>query len=1035
MRRSPVLIAGLAVLAVVAGALAAGPAATAAPGPGGDGLEVYVGELDPQQLQKLADIGVDREGLTTGRTADGKAKVEVIISDRQADKLRSDGVDLNVKKVKGRDASDEAARLALAGPTVFRPYSGPGGLAAELSTTAAANPALAKLVRVGTTVQGKPMLAVKVTKNARQLKDGQRPSVLYMGAQHAREWITPEMVRRLLHHVLDNYGSNAEITKLLNTTELWFMPVANPDGYDYTFTGDRLWRKNLRDTNGDGATAPGDGIDLNRNLATKWGYDNEGSSPDPISDTYRGTGPNSEPETKALDGLFNRVRFTELINYHSAAQLILYGVGWQVSTPSPDDIISAAMAGDDANPAVPGYDPDISAELYTTNGETDGHATNRYGTLAFTPEMSTCQSVSAADPNDQWKPEDCVSVFTFPDDEGLIQAEFAKNIPFALSVAKSSHDPDDPVSVVGTTAADLVADPFEVSYGTTQPVAVTAKRALKNLQLNYKVNGGRTVSDKVSEWKGGERYGNSDDHYYAEFRGTVRRTRPGDSVEVWFSGYKPGKGSVASDHFTYKVSTDIGGKVLILAAEDTTGLSPAQGVATAKYADEYAAALAANRISSDVYDVDANSRTAPHHLGVLSHYKAVVWETGDDIITREVGQVGGTAAELALDLELSVRDYLNEGGKLLHTGKYASYASGQDGSYWYNPFEEQQGECTTPTFYPCIQLLNDFEQYWLGAYSYVDNSGSDVNGVPFSISGVSGAFNGYAGTLNGGDSANNQDHTAAFVLTSSVLPKAQFPQFASSAPLKWDRPGSAPFDPVTGSQYVYSQRGDISYKRLTRTVDLNGVTAGSQPSLSFKTSYDTEADWDYVFVEAHTVGQDDWTTLPDLNGHTSQDTGQSCPAGWSVLHPQLLHYQGADCSPGGTTGSWNASTGSSAGWQDWKVDLAPYAGKQVELSISYVSDWGTQGLGAFVDDTTVTAGTTVTTSFETDFGGWTVSGPPAGSATNPNDWIRTTTAFLEGAGITTRDTVYVGFGAEGLTTQAMRNDLVRRSMIHLFSTP
>ncbi|WP_238177254.1 M14 family zinc carboxypeptidase [Kribbella sp. VKM Ac-2566] len=301
MRRSPVLIA---VLAVVAGALAAGPAATAASGPGGDGLEVYVGELDPQQLQKLADIGVDREGLTTGRTADGKAKVEVVITDRQADKLRSDGVDLKVKKVKGRDASDEAARLAAAG-TVFRPYSGAGGLAEELSTTAAANPALTKLVRIGTTVQGKPMLAVKVTKDARSLTDGARRSVLYMGAQHAREWITPEMVRRLLHHVLDNYGTDADITKLVNTTELWFMPVANPDGYDYTFTGDRLWRKNLRDNNGDGVTAPGDGVDLNRNLATKWGYDNEGSSPDPISDTYRGTGPNSEPETKALDGLFD----------------------------------------------------------------------------------------------------------------------------------------------------------------------------------------------------------------------------------------------------------------------------------------------------------------------------------------------------------------------------------------------------------------------------------------------------------------------------------------------------------------------------------------------------------------------------------------------------------------------------------------------------------------------------------------------------------------------------------------------------------
>ena len=75
-------------------------------------------------------------------------------------------------------------------------------------------------------------------------------------------------------------------------------------------------------------------------------------------------------------------------------------------------------------------------------------------------------------------------------------------------------------------------------------------------------------------------------------------------------------------------------------------------MASAKYADDYAAALTAAGYSSDVYDVDVNGRTAPHHLGVLSHYDAVVWETGDDIITRAVGQPGGTAAKLALDLEL-----------------------------------------------------------------------------------------------------------------------------------------------------------------------------------------------------------------------------------------------------------------------------------------------------------------------------------------------------------------------------------------------
>jgi Immune inhibitor A-like, MAM domain len=187
-------------------------------------------------------------------------------------------------------------------------------------------------------------------------------------------------------------------------------------------------------------------------------------------------------------------------------------------------------------------------------------------------------------------------------------------------------------------------------------------------------------------------------------------------------------------------------------------------------------------------------------------------------------------------------------------------------------------------------------------------------------------------------------------------------------------------------------------------------------------------------VEAHTVGQEDWTTVPDANGHTQQGTGESCPAGWvEQLHPHLAHYQNAQCQPTGSTGAWNAATGNSGGWQEWNVDLSAYAGKQVEISISYVSDWATQGLGVFLDDTSVAVGgTTTETSFETDLGGWTVSGVPSGSAGNSNDWIRTQTAFDEGAGVTTDDTVFVGFGAEGLTTQDMRNDFVKRAIQHLF---
>ena len=1027
----------------LAGAVALGlvvalgiPVAASAQEPGGrDRVEVYVGTVSPEQFELLRGIGVDPEDVVHG--ADGlSTEVEVPLTERQAARLASKGVKLEVKRIAGKTSSQLMREQSSRGWSAFRSYSEPGGIRDELTATAARHPKLAKLVTIGRTNQGKPILAVKVTKNARATRDGARPSTVYIGAQHAREWITVEMNRRLLHHVLDSYGSDRAITDLLNRTELWFVPVANPDGYDYTFTeGNRLWRKNLRDNDGDGQITGVDGVDLNRNFDYKWGYDNEGSSPDPSSDTYRGPSPNSEPETRALDGLFRRVRPEFFINYHSAAELLLYGIGWQLSTPSPDDEIYKAMAGDDANPAIAGYDPDISAELYTTNGDTDSYMTIKYGTLGFTPEMTTCETVSASDPDDEWLPENCISEFIFPDDEDLIQAEFAKNIPFALATARSALDPDDPVSVVGRSTPDFVIDPFDVSFGSRQQVAVIARRALSGVKMHYSVNGGRERTAGVREWRGGERYGESHDDYYAEVRGVVPRARPGDKVEVWFSGRKRGLGTVESDSFTYTINADIGGDVLVLAMEDVTGLSPVQDLTTAQFVDEHVAALTAAGYSSDVYDFDIQGREAPHHLGVLSHYRAVLYETGNDIILRAPGQVGGTTMEAALETELNVRDYLNEGGKALVSGKYALNAQGSNGSYFYRP--EAPPECTDPDDSACLQLFNDFLQYYLGAYDYVDDGGTDPDGVPYPLSGASSPFEGWSGTLNAPGSAENQDHTASFIPLSSVLPQEEFPWFGpTTAAVDWVRPGAHPFEPFDGDWYAFSGRGDENYKRLTRTVDLTGAAAGE---LRFNVSHNTEADWDFMIVEAHTVGQDDWTTLPELGGATSTEAGDSCAEGWvPQLHPFLAHYvgEGTTCASTGTTGAWNAVSGSSNGWKEYAYDLTPYAGQQVELSISYVTDWSTEGLGVFVDNVRVSADGAVvaTTSFETDLGGWTVPGPPEGSSPNNADWVRTQLGFEEGSVIVTRDTVYAGFGLEGLAP-AVRDDFVQRAMNQLIGRP
>ena len=142
-----------------------------------------------------------------------------------------------------------------------------------------------KLEVIGHTLQGREIIALKVTKDAKTLADGARPDVLYMSHASTRaSGSATEVNRRLLHYFVDNYGKNAEVTNLVNTRELWFLLVANPDGYQYTFDHERLWRKNLRDNDGDGQITVGDGVDPNRNYDEHWDYDNEGSSPQFSSD-------------------------------------------------------------------------------------------------------------------------------------------------------------------------------------------------------------------------------------------------------------------------------------------------------------------------------------------------------------------------------------------------------------------------------------------------------------------------------------------------------------------------------------------------------------------------------------------------------------------------------------------------------------------------------------------------------------------------------------------------------------------------------
>jgi hypothetical protein len=1036
---------GFLILAILVTLLV--PSAAALQGGDEEQLEMYTIVAEPGQVNDLVRQGFDVVAVRT--VSEQVVEVDVVLTGRERAALEARGLQVSLKRNKdGKTQKELAAEQAAGGYTVWRSWDQPGGIRDELYSVARRYSGFVKLEVLGKTAQGREIIALKVTQSARSMKDGMRPAVLYMSNQHAREWISVEVNRRLLRWILDQRTlENPEIVNLLKATELWFIISANPDGYQYTFDTERLWRKNLRDNNGDGLITNTDGVDPNRNYNEHWNYDEEGSSSLFSSQTYRGLTPASELETQAAAGLIDRIKPKLLVNFHSFGPYILYPQGWQVGTPDADNPIYAALAGTDANPGIPGFDPGISSdELYVTNGETTDYADVRAGTLAFTPELG----------------EGCVGCnFIFPDDEALIEAEFQNTLAFDLDVAKSATDPANPTSHLGNTVKPFYLSQTEVdqengslamfdfkfdkSYGDPQEARVLAKRSLGAVTLKYQVNGGAVQSKSTSEWTGGERYGPGNGTHYHVVGGQVTGTNPGDSIQVWFEG-----GGQTSDSFTYTAVSESGAPVLVLAAEDYTGASPVQTPGP-HYLSFYADALSANGISYDVYDVDANSRKAPDALGVLSHYQAVIWYPGNDAITREPGWGPGNASRIAMQELLEVRDYLNEGGKLLYTGQFAGhqYAPGH-GAQLFDPFENLQ--CSA---FPlpvrqarCRPLggsgdnISDFLEYWLGAYILNENAGLNPDtGNLFDVFGTDTPFASLVWSFNGTDSGANQNHSASFLATSGILPATIYPQFNSWASAKYDRPGG-PFAPHTGDFYIYSQIADITYKRLTRTIDV--PTGGA--TLSFWTSYNTELHWDHVFVEAHTVGQEDWTTLPDLNGHTSQDTGESCKqsnsGGWRTLHPFLDHYQtqagASTCDPTGTTGSWNAVSGNSGGWQQWSVDLGAYAGAQVEVSIAYASDWASQGLGVFIDDIEVSTGEG-TTSFEADedpMDGWAVTGPPAGSSANPNNFTLTTAAgFPEGAAITTPDTIYFGFGFEGITDAATRNAVMGRVMDFLLGGP
>jgi len=201
----------------------------------------------------------------------------------------------------------------------------------ELNALVAVYPDIARLDTIGYSIEGRPIYAFKISDNV-GVEEADEPELQFNGLIHAREPLGMAICMETLNHLLA-HSAESDIADLINTTQIWFVPCINPDGYVYNEMtnpyGGGMWRKNLRD-NGDGSY----GIDLNRNWGFMWAaYPN--SSDDGFSLIYHGASPFSEPETQVMREFINDHHFVTIVNYHSYGRvhLIPYGVANVLGCP------------------------------------------------------------------------------------------------------------------------------------------------------------------------------------------------------------------------------------------------------------------------------------------------------------------------------------------------------------------------------------------------------------------------------------------------------------------------------------------------------------------------------------------------------------------------------------------------------------------------------------------------------------------------------------------------------------------------------
>jgi len=226
----------------------------------------------------------------------------------------------------------------------------------EFIEALADNNDFARIINIGQSYEGRDMKVLAIEKAG-----AEAPSVWLEAGIHAREWIAPAVATFIVRELVEDYAEHPDYLDKINW---YFLPSANPDGYQYSWEHDRLWRKTRSDH---GSILGCKGVDPNRNWGFHWAE--SGVSHQKCGETYCGPEAFSEPEMRNIRDFVQSLQPVPVLGhcFHSYSQLWLwpYGYGYNAYPENYEEIRQLAIDASDALGQVHGtvFDPINSADL------------------------------------------------------------------------------------------------------------------------------------------------------------------------------------------------------------------------------------------------------------------------------------------------------------------------------------------------------------------------------------------------------------------------------------------------------------------------------------------------------------------------------------------------------------------------------------------------------------------------------------------------------------------------------------------------